>query len=61
MLKKLNEFLKDEDGLTALEYAIAGGVITAGLVTFIGTIGDNANTLMGNLDTAVSGAVPSTN
>ncbi len=56
MLNAIVKFLKDEDGLTALEYAIAGGVITAGLVTFFGSIGTNAVTLMSELDSAVDDA-----
>ena len=32
-------FLKEEDGLTTVEYAIAGGAVTAGSITSFKTIG----------------------
>ena len=56
ILSKIKDFLKEEDGLTALEYAIAGGVVTTGLVLSLSNIGDDAGTLMGNLETAVDTA-----
>ncbi len=52
----VKNFWNDEEGLTAVEYAVAGGVVTAGLVALFGTIGESANTLLGNLDSAIGDA-----
>ena len=32
MLKQIKAFLKDEEGLTMIEYAVAGGLVTLGAV-----------------------------
>ena len=39
MGKHLNAFLRDEEGLTMVEYAVAGGLITAGAVLAFQTLG----------------------
>lgn len=44
MKTEILNFLRDEDGLTMVEYAIAGGLITLGAVaafTALGTAVDN--------------------
>lgn len=44
MKTEILKFLRDEDGLTMVEYAIAGGLITLGAVaafTALGTAVDN--------------------
>ncbi|WNC73314.1 Flp family type IVb pilin [Thalassotalea psychrophila] len=39
-LKNLfQEFIEDEEGLTAVEYAIAGSLVVGGLVTAFSTLG----------------------
>ena len=40
MKEKILQFLHDEDGLTAVEYAMAGGLITAALVAAFVSLGD---------------------
>ncbi len=40
MKTKLIGFLRDETGLTAVEYAVAGGVIVVGLVGAFTALGD---------------------
>ncbi|WP_454876780.1 Flp family type IVb pilin [Pseudomonas farris] len=37
------KFVKDEDGLTIVEYAVAGGLITVGVVVAFTTLGQNVN------------------
>jgi pilus assembly protein Flp/PilA len=44
--QKTLEFLKEEEGLTAVEYAIAGSLVGLGIVT-----------AFTNLGTAISGAI----
>jgi pilus assembly protein Flp/PilA len=46
MKKQIMKFLRDEDGLTMVEYAVAGGLITLGAVLAFGALG-----------TAVSGKI----
>ncbi len=53
----VRNFWDDEEGLTAVEYAVAGGVVTAGLVALFGTIGDNASTLLGALNDNIASEV----
>ena len=43
-MKKLIDFLKDEDGLETVEYAIILGLIVAGTITLIVTLGSWVNT-----------------
>lgn len=45
------KFAKDEEGLTAVEYAIAGGLISAGLVAIFTDIGARAVELLQELAT----------
>ena len=60
MLNAIKKFLKEEDGLTAVEYAIAGGVVTAGLVAALGVIGTDTKTLMELLRDNIKTATPTT-
>ena len=40
MTKKVLQFLHEEDGLTTVEYALAGALITAALVAAFISLGD---------------------
>lgn len=46
-------FLKEEDGLTTVEYAIAGGAVTTGSIVSFKTIGDEVAEQLSNLATAL--------
>ena len=48
-------FLKDEDGLTIVEYAVAGGLVTLGAVGAFILLGSSVATAIGCLDDAVNG------
>ncbi|WP_417614970.1 Flp family type IVb pilin [Oceanisphaera sp.] len=50
ILKELNRLLNDEEGLTVVEYAIAGGVIAAGVVVLFTTIGGHVDTKITQLE-----------
>jgi len=56
-MNKLNtfiqDFLKDESGLTAVEYAIAGGLVVGGMVTAFSELGTGATEQIGLLCDAV--------
>lgn len=47
------KFIKDEDGLTIVEYAVAGGLITLGAVTAFTLLGDAVETTINGLKCAV--------
>ena len=49
------KFIKDEDGLTIVEYAVAGGLITLGAVAAFITLGTNVKTEITSLGCAVQG------
>ncbi|KOO04062.1 Flp family type IVb pilin [Vibrio nereis] len=44
--KVAKEFWNDEEGLTAVEYAVAGALIVAGLAAAFGTLGDRAEAVI---------------
>ncbi|MGF1682443.1 Flp family type IVb pilin [Photobacterium minamisatsumaniensis] len=47
------EFCKEEDGLSAVEYAIAGSLIAAGVVAAFTGLGGAIETAVGEIKTAV--------
>ena len=50
MKKKLITFLKDEDGLTIVEYAVAAGLITAAVAAAFVALGGSVNTIITTID-----------
>lgn len=52
-MKKLIAFLKDEDGLETVEYAIILGLIVAGTITLITALGTWVNGAFTTVNTAV--------
>lgn len=51
------KFIKDEEGLTIVEYAVAGGLITLGAVAAFVTLGTNVDAAITSLGCAVTGVV----
>ena len=49
------KFVKDEDGLTIVEYAVAGGLITVAVAAAFVTLGGQVNTKIEGLCAAVNG------
>jgi len=49
------KFIKDEEGLTIVEYAVAGGLITLAVVAAFITLGGNIKTSITSLGCAVQG------
>lgn len=56
----LQDFIQDESGLTAVEYAIAGGLVVGGMVTAFTTLGGSAEAKIDDLCEAVNGDTPTT-
>ncbi|QGW19464.1 Flp family type IVb pilin [Pseudomonas sp.] len=52
------KFAKDEDGLTIVEYAVAGGLITVAVVGAFITLGGNVSARITALGNAVMGNAP---
>ncbi|QQX82301.1 Flp family type IVb pilin [Shewanella sp. KX20019] len=52
----IKEFIEDESGLTAVEYAIAGGLVVGGMIAAFNTLGSNATDKIKCLASAVNGA-----
>jgi len=55
-MKTILEFLRDEDGLTMIEYAIAGGVIALGAAAAFGTLNTSISGKVGEMAGAVDSA-----
>ena len=55
MRKYLVAFLRDEEGLTMVEYAVAGTLITLAAVAAFTTLGTNVTTKITQIATAVLG------
>lgn len=51
----VQEFIKDESGLTAVEYAIAGGLVVGGMVIAFVNLGEASTTKIDELCEAVNG------
>lgn len=50
------KFVKDEEGLTIVEYAVAGGLITLGVVGAFITLGGHVSTIIEALATELGTA-----
>lgn len=53
MLNAIKNFMVEEEGLTAVEYAVAGALVVAGLVGSFTLLGQNADTTIADLAAAV--------
>ncbi len=54
MVKAMVRFLNDEEGATAIEYALIAGLISMGIIVGAGLLG----TALGTFFTSVSGMFP---
>lgn len=55
MKEKIMKFLRDEDGLTTVEYAVAGALVAAAVVTAFTDLGTQVGTVINNLRVAIGG------
>ncbi len=51
----VRKFARDEDGLTIVEYAVAGGLITAGVVGAFTLLGDTVEDVIEGIISALGG------
>lgn len=56
MLKKILNFLKDEEGASAVEYGLIVGLIAVAVVVVLGTMGGGLNTLFTTVSDNVTDA-----
>ena len=54
MKDKLMQFLRDEEGLTTVEYAVAGALVAAAVVLAFGALGNQVGNVINGLTTAIS-------
>jgi pilus assembly protein Flp/PilA len=55
MINRIRRFIKNEDGPTAVEYAVMVALIAVAIIVTVQALGENLNTTFGN----VSDALPS--
>ena len=55
MKKHISAFLRDEDGLTIVEYAVAAGLISAAVVLAFTNLGTTVLGIINGLITALGG------
>ncbi len=53
LMQSVKNFWNDEEGLTAVEYAVAGGVIATGVVAAFGTLGSDIKSVIDRLTTEI--------
>jgi pilus assembly protein Flp/PilA len=53
----IKKFLRENRGVTALEYGLIAGLISIAIATSVGQIGDSLTTLFSNVSTALTNAL----
>jgi pilus assembly protein Flp/PilA len=54
MTKLFKQFIKSEEGVTALEYGLIGGLIALAIVTALTTLGQDLSTAITKIATTVA-------
>ena len=54
---KLLAFIRDEEGLTTVEYAIAGGLVGAGVIAAFGLLGGQVHRIIDAITLAITAVV----
>lgn len=57
LVKKMTTFLRREDGLTTVEYAIAGGLVGAGLIAAFNALGLEVDRVIDAITAALAAIV----
>ena len=53
MLTAITQFIRDEEGATAVEYGLMAALIAAVIIGAVTTIGANLNTVFGDIATTL--------
>ena len=56
MLNAIRQFVKEEDGATAVEYGLMVALIAAVIVTIVKTLGTQVNAAFTTVSTAIAGS-----
>jgi pilus assembly protein Flp/PilA len=56
-MQGVNRFIRDEEGVTAIEYGLLAALIAVAIIVGAGTLGTNLNTLFDDIATCVAGGV----
>jgi len=48
-MEKIRRFLKDEEGVSAIEYGLIAALIAVAIVTAVGLVGTNLNGVFNNV------------
>jgi pilus assembly protein Flp/PilA len=59
-LALVKRFAREERGASMIEYAVIVGLVTAAIVTTLGLISGNLNTIFTNINTTLTGAAGGT-
>ena len=51
---RLINFLKDESGVTAIEYALVAAIVSISIVVSLGTLKTGLNTIFNNVNTGLT-------
>lgn len=57
-MERILQFIRDEEGATAVEYGLIVGLIAAAIITVVATLGDNIAALFDTIADEVSDATP---
>jgi len=57
MFNKLYAFIRDEEGLTTVEYAIAGGLVGAGVIAAFSDLGTEVGRVINEIYQAITAIV----
>ena len=55
MSNVIKQFLREEDGVSAIEYGLLAGLIAVAIIATVTAIGGNLNTVFGYVQTALGG------
>ena len=55
MYANLMQFIREEEGLTTVEYAVAGSLIALAVITAFTNLGTQVGTVIGNICAAING------
>ncbi|WP_084516978.1 Flp family type IVb pilin [Desulfatiglans anilini] len=55
-MSRLWSFLKDEEGVTAIEYGLIAALVAVGIIVALGALGDSLTGIFGDVSTALDTA-----
>lgn len=49
LIQQVKQFVRDEDGVTAIEYGLIAALIAVVIITTVGTVGTNLNAVFAKI------------